>query len=250
MKLNNLGIKTRILQYIFFTSTLISPFILNYQWGMLSIFMYMLFVTLGGNIGLHRYYGHNSFKTNKFWHEVLTFFSHYIGVGSVISWVGQHRYHHLYADTKKDIHSPHTNNILKVIFGLWKVNIRKIMIEDVIKNKSLKIYHKYYFKLHSLIIIIWLIIDYNFNTYLFLSIYAIPNFLCLISGYILSFVTHTHGYQTFDTGDKSTNSWIANILTLGEGWHNNHHKFPNNWNTKIKKHEWDFPALIINHIKK
>jgi stearoyl-CoA desaturase (delta-9 desaturase) len=35
-----------------------------------------------------------------------------------------------------------------------------------------------------------------------------------------------HGYRSHDTPDKSKNSWIANIVTMGEGWHNNHHAFP------------------------
>jgi stearoyl-CoA desaturase (delta-9 desaturase) len=34
------------------------------------------------------------------------------------------------------------------------------------------------------------------------------------------------GYQTFRTGDKSTNNWWVAILAWGEGWHNNHHAFP------------------------
>ena len=119
--LNNLGLKTRILQYIFFISTVIGCFVLSYEWILLALIMYVILVTLGGNIGLHRYYGHNTFNTSELVEKVLAFCSHYIGLGSVISWVGQHRYHHAYADTDKDIHSPHTNNIWRVMFGLWKV---------------------------------------------------------------------------------------------------------------------------------
>lgn len=247
--LNNLGLKTRILQYIFFISTVIGCFVLSYEWILLALIMYVILVTLGGNIGLHRYYGHNTFNTSELVEKVLAFCSHYIGLGSVISWVGQHRYHHAYADTDKDIHSPHTNNIWRVMFGLWKVPIRKAMIINELRNDTLRFYHDNYFIMHGVIISVYICIDVLFGSYFFFSLYAMPNFLCLVSGYVGSFVTHTHGYRTYNTKDKSTNSWIANIISIGEGWHNNHHQYPNNWNTKEKPWEWDFPAFVIKQIK-
>lgn len=248
--INHLGFKTRVLQYFYLFFTILGIFLIPWNWLIASLIFYIFFVTFGGNIGLHRYYGHKSFETSKFWEHILIFFSHYIGVGSVIAWVGQHRHHHLFSDTKNDIHSPWTNNIAKVIFGIWNVKITKKLILDVIDNKILKFFHTYYFKFHIIIILFWLNIDYFFNTYFFFVAYCIPNFMCLISGYILSFVTHLHGYRNFETNDQSTNSWLANILTLGEGWHNNHHYNSKLWNTKVKSNEWDLPALIIKWIKK
>jgi stearoyl-CoA desaturase (delta-9 desaturase) len=246
---NHYGIKIRILQYIFFVSTVYSLFILPLSWLFLAFICYAFLVSFGGNIGLHRYFCHNSFKTSKIWHNILLFFSHYIGVGSVISWVGQHRHHHLNADTKNDVHSPYTNNMIKVFFGLWNISISKYLIKDVYKNESLKLFHTFYFKFHIFIIIFWLSLDLLFGSYLFLACYAIPNFLCLMSGYILATITHYHGYKNFKVNDNSTNSWIANILTLGEGWHNNHHFNPKNPNTRIKWWEFDLQFQIIKLIK-
>ena len=33
------------------------------------------------------------------------------------------------------------------------------------------------------------------------------------------------GRRRFDTGDDSRNSFVLAVLTLGEGWHNNHHRY-------------------------
>jgi stearoyl-CoA desaturase (Delta-9 desaturase) len=33
------------------------------------------------------------------------------------------------------------------------------------------------------------------------------------------------GRRRFDTGDDSRNSFILALITLGEGWHNNHHRY-------------------------
>ena len=72
-----------------------------------------------------------------------------------------------------------------------------------------------------------------------------PALMCLISGYVLATVTHYHGYKTYKVNDHSTNSWIANVYTLGEGWHNNHHAKPNQMRQGEQWWEWDLPAFII-----
>jgi len=48
-------------------------------------------------------------------------------------------------------------------------------------------------------------------------------------------VCHVFGYRTYDTKDGSVNNWLIAILTLGEGWHNNHHAFPN---SERQGHQW------------
>jgi stearoyl-CoA desaturase (delta-9 desaturase) len=44
--------------------------------------------------------------------------------------------------------------------------------------------------------------------------------------WLVNSAAHHSGYQTFNTGDKSTNNWWVALLGWGEGWHNNHHAFP------------------------
>ena len=44
--------------------------------------------------------------------------------------------------------------------------------------------------------------------------------------WLVNSAAHHSGYQSFRTGDKSTNNWFVAFLAWGEGWHNNHHAFP------------------------
>jgi stearoyl-CoA desaturase (delta-9 desaturase) len=44
--------------------------------------------------------------------------------------------------------------------------------------------------------------------------------------YTINSVAHQVGSQRYDTGDDSRNNFFLAILTLGEGWHNNHHYYP------------------------
>lgn len=39
-------------------------------------------------------------------------------------------------------------------------------------------------------------------------------------------LSHLFGWRRYDTADTSRNNPILAIITLGEGWHNNHHHYP------------------------
>lgn len=235
----------RLLQGFFLVVSFFGLIFAPLQWIVTGIIFYTLLETFAGNIALHRYFGHRSFKTSTSWERVLRFLSHYIGVGSVMSWVGQHRYHHLHSDTIVDVHSPRHQGIWKILFGIWHVKIERAMIKDVLRDKELSWWHHNYWRFHIVLIMFYLTIDLLFGTYFLFAIYALPNMLCLISGYVLAIVTHYHGYKTHEIGDEATNSWIANLYTLGEGWHNNHHAFPNRLRQGEQWWEWDLPAFIV-----
>ncbi len=38
-------------------------------------------------------------------------------------------------------------------------------------------------------------------------------------------LAHLMGNRRFETSDDSRNSFILSLITLGEGWHNNHHRY-------------------------
>ena len=58
------------------------------------------------------------------------------------------------------------------------------------------------------------------------------------------------GYRTWATKDKSVNHHLVNLITFGEGWHNNHHNQPSNFiHGENNWWEWDLNAWIIRLIK-
>jgi len=44
--------------------------------------------------------------------------------------------------------------------------------------------------------------------------------------YTINSLAHRYGRRRFDTPDHSRNNFLLALLTLGEGWHNNHHRYP------------------------
>lgn len=197
-----------------------------------SLGVYMFLNVFGGNATLHRYYGHKSFEMTGWKKTFLTGLTHSMIVGSVLGWSGHHRWHHKYSDTEKDIHSPTVNGLWHILFGVWDVNIPRSMVKDLLKDEALIRWHKNYFRWHMFIIVALGII----SPWTLVFVYAIPNIMCLLSGYIIAIVPHISG--------DAENSIITEILTLGEGGHKNHHD--DSKNHRFSK--YDITAWVIENI--
>jgi stearoyl-CoA desaturase (delta-9 desaturase) len=56
--------------------------------------------------------------------------------------------------------------------------------------------------------------------------YFISTVVLLHATLTINSIAHRWGRRRFNTQDASRNNWLLAIITLGEGWHNNHHFFP------------------------
>lgn len=239
------------LGYLFATS--------QWHWLAVSFGFYLLTLPLGTVCGLHRLLAHKSYKTTKFWERLLSIFSIFATIGSTVTWVALHRLHHGQAEKPKDPHSPYEGRDspeqLKLTFrqafkswvGYWDVvNLPPRSVSDLIHDPFHAFIHRHYFT----IIFVTCVLLALINPWLVIFVYAIPACASLHATSVISVIAHSHGYRTHQLYDKSTNSWIANIVTLGDGWHNNHHARPGKWTTKEQWWELDPCGWFISMIKK
>jgi stearoyl-CoA desaturase (delta-9 desaturase) len=226
-------------------------FVVDFSVGyiLLSIFMFYIFNTIGVSITLHRYYSHKNFEfKNVFLKNLFTFVSIILCRGSPIGWVYIHRLHHAYSDTDKDPHSP--ENLGFKLFGLGHIEnhnfkINKFIIKDLMNKEQLNI-NKYYLLFIILYILILALIDISLIYFL----WALPVAMVHISQNSFNYFGHKFGYRNFETSDNSTNNIFLFPFVLGDAWHNNHHKNPANYSTKIKWWEIDLAGVIISLVKK
>jgi stearoyl-CoA desaturase (delta-9 desaturase) len=201
----------------------------------------------GINIGLHRLLSHRSFEAPKWFERATSLIAITTTVGSPLAWVALHRQHHKSAETSLDPHSPYILGWWRAWFGFWNTNhIDLKLIKDLRKDKFQKALHKYYLLLLFVYIAILALID----PWLIVFAYALPASMCLHATSSIIVISHIHGYKTYKVNDESRNSWIASLITLGEGWHNNHHAHPRDWNNQHKWWEFDVTAWIIRLVKK
>jgi fatty-acid desaturase len=205
-------------------------------------------------ITLHRLLTHRSFSTYKWLENILSLISVISTVGPTISWVALHRMHHQHSDTNFDPHTQYKDDHYSVIHSIkvfigydWVIsNIPVKYVKDLMRDPVHKFIFNHYFKIIFSFIAMLFIID----PVLVLFVYALPATLTVITIGIVNTLGHGHGYRNHETKDKSTNSWIANLISLGEGLHNNHHAKPSKWYIGEKWYELDIMGCIIMFIKK
>lgn len=253
----SLNTKVRLLQTVnYLFSVLLLAIIYNtgeYSYLIYTLISWFLIGHVSTIITLHRLLTHRSFKTYKWLEKFLSYLSVFSTVGPTISWVALHRFHHQYSDNLYDPHSPYIDGkfsikqALKVFFGYdWHItNIPIGYVKDLMRSKTHKFIFNNYFKIIFIGILILLLID----PLLVLYVYCLPATLTVMTIGIVNVFGHGHGYRNHNTSDNSTNSWFASLITLGEGWHNNHHKHPTNYTTREKYYELDLMGLVIKLIR-
>lgn len=217
----------------------------QYDYFYFSLIVMMCTSQISHNVGLHKYFSHNSFKTSKWWHIFLCLVAPLHCAGSPISYAVAHRTHHAYSDTSKDPHSP-SIGVFNVAFYRWNLEHVSVKFMRGLTDPWMAFSHKWY----ALIILTFVLVLASIDPLLVLA-YSVSIVFSKIGGTMTNYVCHLKNnrfnYRNFDTNDNSSNNLITGLV-FGE-WHNNHHADPKNWNQKIKWWEFDLSSQIIKAIK-
>lgn len=189
--------------------------------------------------GYHRYGSHGSFKTHKFYEWYYQFMGIFANAGPALSWCVAHRMHHVHTDTDKDPTNPNVNGYLNVFFNLWgyKFIANRKYSKDLLRNKSIQFFYKYYFAIAILTYFAILLISVK----LFVVLVVSPVLFAFYGFGMVNTYNHRNG--------KAENKILTNILIPGEGWHKNHHEDGRNYKIGKKWYEIDLPAYFIKLIK-
>ena len=219
-------------------------------WWIATIIGYICLTMLGISAGYHRLFCHGGFTVNIVIKRLLLWLGIMAGQGSPIFWIGIHRgYHHRYADTDKDAHSPKHGFWHSYILWMFKrdsMSIRSTV--DLIRDPDMVFAHKHYIKILWATHLILALISIDLWMYLLMF----PAFITLHGFLSQTSLTHISfmGYRNYNTSDNSVNSlWLFPFI-LGEAWHNNHHGEGRNPNYGRKWWELDPTYWIICLIKK
>jgi stearoyl-CoA desaturase (Delta-9 desaturase) len=176
--------------------------------------------------GYHRYFSHRSYRVSRPVQFLLALVGSSAAQKGPLWWAGEHRLHHRYVDGERDPHTPAK--------GFWFAHVGWILTErnsttdfDLVKDLAcypeLRFVDRY---------------DWIGPWALALFCLAVGGWSGLVVGFFLSTVVlwhvtfavnsvgHVFGRRRYDTADTSRNSFLLALLTGGEGWHNNHHRYP------------------------
>ncbi len=212
--------------------------------------------TLGITLGYHRLLSHRSLQVPR-WLEYFIVSGGYLTLeGSPIFWVTTHRIHHRYSDHPGDPHAP-ADGFWHAFLG-WmskpKVIITALesqkLAPDLYRDPVYKFLHCNHSQNDGFLCLAFavayrLIIFFAFGPEV-LAANLLASGLAFLGPLLVNSFSHLdYGYETYPCGDKSRNVWFVALMSLGEGWHNNHHAFPQSARHGLKWFEIDMTWISI-----
>ena len=221
---------TTYFMLIFHLGAFAALFFFSWRAFLLALFLWWVAGGLGIGMGYHRLLTHRGYKTPKWIEYCLTICGTLALEGGPIFWVATHRLHHRNTDREGDPHSPHDG-------GFWS-HMGWILTGQTMHNNASELlplvpelrndgFHSWISRWHWLPLTTLGAVVFAVGgwRYLLWGIFF-RTVLGLHSTWLVNSATHMWGRRRFSTLDNSRNSlWVA-LLTFGEGWHNNHHAFP------------------------
>jgi stearoyl-CoA desaturase (Delta-9 desaturase) len=190
--------------------------------------------------GYHRYFAHRAYKTSRVAQLLLAFLAQTSAQRGVLWWAAKHRRHHRHSDTELDVHSPRQHGFLYAHLG-WIFTPRHEVtdydgIADFARYPELVWLDRHpYLPACLLGALVWLIAGWPGLVVGF----CWSTVLLWHATFAINSVAHVAGRRRYVTGDDSRNSWFLAILTMGEGWHNNHHAYQTSVRQGFRWWEYD-----------
>ena len=188
----------------------------------------------------HRYFSHRSFKTSR----PAQFAFALLGASAVqrgpIWWAAHHRHHHAFSDKPQDLHSPRQRGFLWSHMG-WFLSRRHFQpdlqrAKDLLEFPELRWLDRFDIVVPLALALTLLLLGMLLERFapglgttggqMLVWGFFVSTVSCYHGTYTINSICHAWGSRRYRTRDDSRNNFLLALITLGEGWHNNHHHYP------------------------
>jgi len=247
-------------------------------WGVaLSWVDVLLFVVLyvagalGNSVGFHRLFTHKSFETTAWLRGTFAILGSMAMQGPVTQWVTDHRKHHALSDVDGDPHSPHAGHgdgVRGAMKGFAHAHVGWLFTlkgmergwqygRDLYEDRLIRRIDRLY--------LLWIVVTFGLPFvvgYLAGGMSWTVGLEALVWGglvrvfayqhatFSVNSICHMFGQRAYRSRDESRNNWVIALLTMGEGWHNNHHAFPSSARHGLDRLQLDVSWWTIRALEK
>jgi stearoyl-CoA desaturase (Delta-9 desaturase) len=197
------------------------------SWKLVAMAAFFYFLRMFAITGVyHRYFSHRTYKTSRVFQFLLALLGTTATQKGPLWWASTHRVHHKYSDTEQDVHSPKQRGFFYAHMGWWlgdeHSEVQWKWIQDFAKYPELRWLDRYHVVGFVLASIVAALIG-GFDG--FLWGYVVSTCFLMHGTFTINSLAHVFGSRRFETTDTSRNNFWLALITMGEGWHNNHHYY-------------------------
>ncbi|MGZ5442939.1 MAG: acyl-CoA desaturase [Thermoanaerobaculia bacterium] len=207
-----------------------------------------MYLAVGMSIcaGYHRFFSHKSYEAHPIVQAFFAFFGAMAAENSILEWSSQHRVHHKHSDKDWDPY-----NIKR---GFWWAHIVWIFY----KNENADGTFANAPDLKANPIVMW---QHRWNKVILIAGgFGIPTLIGAAFGdplagllwggftrlvvihhttFFVNSLAHYLGKPAFNAEATARDNWLVAMVTLGEGYHSFHHRFPADFRNGIRWYHWD-----------
>jgi stearoyl-CoA desaturase (delta-9 desaturase) len=221
-------------------------FFVPFSWRWVGLAALTLWVRMFGvTAGYHRYFSHRSYRLGRVAQFLLACLAQSSGQKGILWWAALHRDHHRYSDLEEDIHPPWQR-------GFWWSHAGWVLsnehdtydpkrIADFSRFPELRWLDRHHWiptTALAVAIMAW-------GGPAFVWGYLLSTVLLYHFTFAINSLAHIVGTRRFDTPDHSRNNFLLALVTLGEGWHNNHHFSMNSCRQGYRWWEVDITYAVL-----
>ena len=188
------------------------------------------------SIGYHRGLTHGAVRLHPFARRAVLVAGHWLTGIDPKAWVVMHRLHHQHSDRPEDPHSPTNVGILgvpreqirsyaRVLSGLRREDPNYVDVAPEVPM-SWPVATGLWFMPHVLHTAVAVGVGVGLDAWLLAAAYWMGMMSHGTQGVVINAFGHAWGGRNFPTDDDSRNNHLAAWLLLGEGFQNNHHRYP------------------------
>ena len=202
--------------------------LVGWSWKGAALAVALYYVRMFGFTGgYHRYFSHRTYRTSRAFQLVLALLAQRSVQKGALWWAAHHRDHHKYSDTPKDPHSYRD-------YGFWYSHVGWILsseteetdysrISDLARYPELRWLNNWHVVPAVVLAVgLWLVGSWPALVWGFF----VSTTLLWHGTFTINSLSHMWGKRRYSTTDDSKNNPVLAIVTMGEGWHNNHHYYP------------------------
>jgi len=204
--------------------------------------------------GYHRLFAHRTYEARPALKLAYLLFGAMALQGSALNWCADHRVHHRYIDDPA--RDPYCARL-----GFWYSHIGWMLrhypsgerdftwVSDLQRDPLIRWQHRHY-ALLALMMNLGLPLLLGWGCGDILGTLLLAGVLRLVVSHHATFfinsLAHMWGAQPYNDENTARDNVVVSLLTYGEGYHNFHHKFPQDYRNGVQWWQWDPSKWFIH----